>query len=113
MGTYAARLISKDVRGIRAAGRAPFRYVNKGLLATIGRARAVAAIGSWKFAGTLAWLVWAFVHIFYLIGFRNRILVMLEWAWAYVFFDRGARLITGEHLSQPSEAREEDRATPT
>ena len=71
------------------------------MLATIGRGAAVAKIGPIKASGVLAWLLWLFIHIYFLIGFRNRLIVMIHWAWLYVTFDRGARLIT-EPLKQPS-----------
>jgi NADH:ubiquinone reductase (H+-translocating) len=74
----------------------PFRYRDKGSLATIGRAAAVADFGRFRLSGFPAWMAWLLIHIFFLIGFRNRMLVILEWAWAYVTYDRGARLITGE-----------------
>ena len=80
----------------------PFRYRDKGMLATIGRGAAVAHIGPLRASGYLAWLLWLFVHIFFLIGFRNRLIVMIQWAWSYITFDRGARLITetpGEALA--------------
>ena len=70
------------------------------MLATIGRGAAVAKIGRFKASGFFAWLLWLFVHILFLIGFRNRLLVMIQWAWSYVTFDRGARLIT-EPLKEP------------
>ena len=73
----------------------PFRYRDKGSLATIGRAKAVGQIGRLQFSGFFAWWVWWIVHIAYLIGFRNRIAVMMGWAWQYFAFARGARLITG------------------
>jgi NADH dehydrogenase len=76
--------------------RRPFHYVDKGTMAVIGRAAAVAELAGFRFSGVIAWLLWCFVHIFYLIGFRNRAIVMMEWAWAYVSYERGARLITGE-----------------
>jgi NADH dehydrogenase len=72
----------------------PFRYRDRGTMATIGRAKAVAVIGGVKLSGLVAWLAWLFVHIMFLIGFRNRFLVLFEWAWAYVTWQRGARLIT-------------------
>ena len=78
----------------------PFRYVDKGMLATIGRGAAVAKVGPIKATGFVAWLLWLFVHILFLIGFRNRLVVMIQWAWSYVTFDRGARLIT-EPLKEP------------
>ena len=92
MGPVAADNVLRTLRG---EPRRPFRYRDKGMLATIGRGAAVAQLGRWKFSGYLAWLTWLFVHIFFLIGFRNRVLVMIQWAWSYVTYDRGARLITG------------------
>ena len=71
-----------------------FRYHDRGTMATIGRAAAVAVIGGVQLSGLIAWLAWLFVHIMFLIGFRNRLLVIFEWAWAYVSWQRGARLIT-------------------
>jgi NADH dehydrogenase len=88
------------VRTLRGQSRVPFRYVDKGMLATIGRGAAVAKVGPIKASGFVAWLLWLFVHILFLIGFRNRIVVMLQWAWLYFTFDRGARLIT-EPLKEP------------
>lgn len=91
MGRHVARNIIADIEG-RACQ--PFRYRNKGSLATIGRARAVADFGWLRFGGFFAWVAWLAVHIWYLIGFRNRFLVFLNWAWNYVTFRRGARIIT-------------------
>jgi NADH dehydrogenase len=93
MGRYVARLIRSDLTG---KARKPFSYRNKGSLATIGRARGVADFGTIRFSGFLAWVAWLAVHIFYLIGFRNRVLVLISWAWSYVSFRRGARIITGQ-----------------
>lgn len=73
----------------------PFRYRDKGMLAVIGRAAAVANLRHLKLSGFIAWLTWVIVHLYLLIGFRNRIIVMFEWAWAYFTYERGARLITG------------------
>jgi NADH dehydrogenase len=92
MGKHAARMIRADLEG---RPRQPFRYRDKGSLATIGRARAVANLGKVRFGGFLAWVAWLAVHIWYLIGFRNRFLVFLNWAWNYLTFRRGARIITG------------------
>ena len=100
MGTYAARTIKNDVRG---KPRKHFRYFDKGNMATIGRAAAVADIHGLRFGGFLAWMIWVFIHILYLIGFRNRVLVMIQWAWAYVGQRRSNRLITGDvdmHLTK-------------
>lgn len=80
----------------------PFQYLDKGTLATIGRAAGVADLGRLKFSGYFAWLAWLFVHIFFLIGFRNRFVVLFEWAWAYFTYQRGARLITGDIDKKPS-----------
>jgi NADH:ubiquinone reductase (H+-translocating) len=88
MGRHAGRVIA-------SGERRPFRYKDKGSLATIGRARAVADIKGLRFGGFLAWLAWLVIHIFYLIGFRNRFFVLAGWAWHYLTFRRGARIITG------------------
>ena len=88
MGRHAGRLIARGVRR-------PFVYSDKGSLATIGRARAVADIKGIRFSGFLAWFAWLAIHIFYLIGFRNRFFVLAGWAWHYLTFRRGARIITG------------------
>jgi NADH dehydrogenase len=91
MGQYAARAIRAD---LNSRSREPFRYWDKGQLAVIGRGQAVADIGRLHFGGFIAWFLWIFIHIFFLIGFRNRVLVLIEWAWAYLTYQRGARLIT-------------------
>ena len=92
-GRYVALAIAARLRG----GSLPrFHYVDKGSMAVIGRSSAVAEIGGLRLQGFVAWLAWCFVHIFYLIGFRNRFIVMFEWAWAYASYQRGARLITGD-----------------
>jgi NADH dehydrogenase len=91
-GKYVAKTIRRDLRG---EPRKPFHYLDKGLLATIGKASAVADVGGLKMSGLLAWLIWVVIHISYLIGFRNRILVMIQWAWAWLTSSRGIRLITG------------------
>jgi NADH dehydrogenase len=91
-GRYAARVIAARIAGKPAP--APFRYRDKGTLATIGRARAVADIKGLRFSGFLAWITWLFVHIFYLIGFENRVIVILRWSVSYFTRGRGSRLIT-------------------
>jgi NADH dehydrogenase len=97
-GRYVAKLIRKEVadrRDGRTANREPYRYHDKGSLATIGRAAAVAQFGKIHISGYFAWLAWLFIHLFFLIGFRNRVLVLIQWAWSYLTYERGARLITG------------------
>jgi NADH dehydrogenase len=86
-----------------------FRYHDKGSMATIGRAAAVAYAGKLRLSGFPAWLAWLFIHILFLIGFRNRLMVMIQWAWSYMTYERGARLITGDNdlpgwLSAPAKA---------
>jgi len=92
-GKATARNIARDLQG---EARKNFQYVNKGSLATIGRAAAIAQFGKIHISGFMAWLSWLFVHIFFLIGFRNRVLVLIQWAWSYFTYERGAQLITGD-----------------
>ena len=92
-GRYVARLLLGELRG---KPRVPFKYNDKGIMATIGRRRAIVQYGRLKFAGFFAWLAWLFIHVLYLIGFKNRIEVMLNWGWNYFAFSRGARLIVGK-----------------
>jgi NADH dehydrogenase len=91
-GRHVARNI---VRDLQSKPLEPFRYRDKGMMATIGRSRAVAQSGKLKLSGWLAWMAWLFVHIWFLMGVRNRIAVVFNWFWAYVTYRRGARLITG------------------
>ena len=91
-GRAVAKTIARDLRN---QPRKHFHYVDKGSLATIGRAAAVAQFRGLHISGYLAWLGWLFVHIFFLIGFRNRLIVLIQWAWSYMTYERGARLITG------------------
>ena len=91
-GAHAARNV---IRAIRGEALQPFHYRDYGNMATIGRGSAVADIGRVKASGLIAWLIWLFIHIFWLIGFRNRIAVLSEWAWSYLTFQRRVRLITG------------------
>jgi NADH dehydrogenase len=94
-GRFVARQISRSING---QPREVFSYVDKGSMATIGRKRAVAQFRGMRLSGFLAWLAWLFVHVFYLIDFRNRIVVLLDWTWAYFAYRRGSRLITGRRL---------------
>ncbi len=105
MGQFVGKLITREVRNAPSpASRTPFVYRDKGSLATIGRAKAVAAIGGFKFGGYFAWVVWSLVHIMFLISFRNRLIVMFNWAWSW-FFVRSARLITGDSNMRIDEVR--------
>ncbi|MFZ0278638.1 MAG: hypothetical protein WAL60_17145, partial [Candidatus Sulfotelmatobacter sp.] len=106
-GRYVAKLIRRHLeagapyfsRSVREGGdsdvRPTFHYVDKGSLATIGRSAAIAQFGRIHISGFMAWLAWLFVHILFLIGFQNRILVFIQWAWSYFTYERSARLITG------------------
>jgi NADH dehydrogenase len=107
---YVAAVLTNRVRGKPSPG--PFHYVDKGMLATVGRAFAIAALGPLHLWGLPGWLFWVAVHLFYLIGFRNRLLVMIQYAWAYLTFQPGARIILPaevipsqqEHITSPSVA---------
>jgi NADH dehydrogenase len=104
MGRHTARNIARSVGG---EARQPFRYVDKGSLATIGRLAGVALFGRIKLTGFMAWAAWLAVHIFFLIGFRNRLVVMMEWAIAYLTYERSARIILVPRELKPR------RKTPT
>jgi NADH dehydrogenase len=97
-GKYVAQFIQRRLRG---GDLPPFRYRDKGSLATIGRAAAVADLGWVRISGFFAWLLWLFIHILYLVQFHNRLLVLVQWAWNYLSRNRSARLITGENLLPP------------
>ena len=97
MGRNVARNIEKALRG--NDNYENFRYFDKGSMATIGRSRAIAEMGKFKLSGWLAWMGWLVVHLFFLITFRNRVAVMLNWMWSYLSYQRGARLITGRGLA--------------
>jgi NADH dehydrogenase len=92
-GKYAAKLIRNRLRNEKTK---PFRYLDKGSLATIGRNSAVAQIGPFQFSGILAWLAWLFIHLLYIVEFENRVLIAVQWAYDYFTYNRGARLITGQ-----------------
>ena len=116
-GDWIAKTIARDLQN---QSRRNFRYHDKGSLATIGRAAAVAQFGKFELSGYFAWLAWLLIHILFLIGFRNRLLVMIQWAWSYLTYERGARLITGsdqlsgwtESQSPPKDHNGETDAAP-
>jgi len=95
MGKHAARQILADLDGKQ---RVPFVYIDKGSMATIGRSAAVAQVKKLRINGWFAWLMWLTVHLFFLIGMRSRLIIFLQWAWAYISWQRGARIITGQGL---------------
>lgn len=99
-GRHAVKNIQAQIAG---RPRATFRYHHKGSMATIGRAAAVADLGVTKLSGYLAWLAWLVIHLMMLIGFKNRVLVVLQWAWSYFSYDRGSRLIHGMILPEAAE----------
>jgi len=89
-GRFLARTIRRDLQG---KSREQFHFADRGQMATIGRSRAIVEVGRLKVAGFSAWLLWLVIHIYYLTGFQNRLLVVLQWAWSYISYTRGARLI--------------------
>jgi NADH:ubiquinone reductase (H+-translocating) len=92
-GKHVAKAILADVQG---KVREDFQYFDKGQMATIGKSRAIAQVGKLKITGRLAWIAWLVIHVFYLIGFKNRIAVLSLWTWSYLFSQRGSRLILGK-----------------
>jgi len=97
------------LRALRGELPLPFRYRNKGSLSTIGRSAAVADFGRLKLSGAPAWLAWLVLHLLFLVGFRNRLIVLFQWGWSFVSYDRGARLITGPLQRDPEQPRAERR----
>jgi NADH dehydrogenase len=106
-GQYLARVLAA-----RNEGRTipPFRYRDYGLLATVGRSRAIAQFGRLHLSGLIAWVLWSVAHIYFLIGFRNRFIVALNWAWSYITFQRGSRLITGLYPHRLDDTHQSPRA---
>jgi NADH dehydrogenase len=96
-GRFVARTIRDELRG---RPRRRFVYVDRGQMATIGRSRAICDTGRLRFGGFAAWLFWLCVHIYFLVGFKNRVFVVLQWAWAYLSYGRGARLIVSRDWMQ-------------
>lgn len=99
-GRYVARQILAEARG---RPREPFRFVDKGQMATIGRSRAIAEVGRLKVHGFKAWIIWLVVHVYYLTGFKNRLFVVMQWAWSYLTFRRGARLIVNKEWREQAQ----------
>jgi NADH dehydrogenase len=101
-GYYVAKLVRSRLTG---GTLPPFKYHDKGTMATIGRARAVAMVGPVRFSGLIAWLAWLFIHLMYIVEHENRLLIFFQWAWNYLTWNRSARLITGakETVLEPNE----------
>lgn len=98
MGVYTAKVLAREIRDGKKPGeskRAPFKYLDKGIMATIGRSRAVAMSAGLQFTGTIAWMMWLFVHLLFLVGFRNKLSVFISWTYSYLTYKRGARVIYG------------------
>ena len=118
-GRFVGKVIRQEIESPAASAsetanpdsRPAFHYWNKGSLATIGRAAAVADFGKIHISGFVAWLAWLFIHIFFLIGFRNRLLVFIQWAWSYFTYERSARLITGSNYLPGWAAHQPDAAS--
>src|SRR6478736_3121560 len=106
MGKHIAKIIEAEINSsAQAAARPPFKYWDKGTMATIGRSAAVAWVGQFKFSGLLAWLAWLFIHLIFLIGFRNRLAVLFQWTYSYFSYKRSARIITYPPTETPPQAK--------
>jgi NADH dehydrogenase len=93
-GRHVAKIVEDEIDlGVGRAPHPPFKYWDKGTMATIGRSRAVAEVGRFKFSGLLAWLTWLFVHLVFLVGFRNKVSVLIQWVYSYFAYKRSARII--------------------
>ncbi len=103
-GDQAAKVILQDIAG---EPRKNFKYLDKGQMATIGKRKAIAQIGGLKVRGFLAWLIWLFIHVYYLIGFKNKLFVIWQWGYAYFTFKRGARLIVDKEWRSEKPPKDE------
>ena len=100
-GRFVAKIILADIAG---KPRKEFKYVDKGIMATVGRNKAIMKSGKWQMSGRFAWLAWLVVHIYFLTGFKNRLFVVMQWAWSYMSFRRGARLIVGKETRDQTQS---------
>ncbi len=112
MATHVARIIENDLAFPGGLKRPPFKYWDKGTMATIGRSAAVAQIGKFEFSGFIAWLAWLGIHLIFLVGFRNKASVLFQWFYSYLTYKRGARIITSGMQNQPVAAQKEVISTP-
>ena len=106
MGQFVGKVIRQDVAGVKVEERSRFEYWDKGTMATIGKAKAVADIRGWKFSGFIAWCMWSGIHLLFLIGFRSKVIVLINWLWNYLFDSKGARLITGDFKPRVTKMRD-------
>ena len=113
MGKHVAHVIRRELESEVPPARAPFKYFDKGTMATIGRSAAVAKIGRLQFSGFIAWLAWLFVHLLFLIGFRNKAAVLLQWTYSYFTYKRGARIVTRARPIQTASTRPLEVLSPT
>jgi NADH:ubiquinone reductase (H+-translocating) len=102
MGRHVAEIIETEISSPHSAKRLAFKYWDKGTMATIGRSKAVAYSGPIKLKGYIAWVAWLFVHLIFLIGFRNKLIVLMNWMYAYFAYKRGARIIIGSRSAPPA-----------
>jgi NADH dehydrogenase len=105
MGKFVAEVIKNEIDGTQTSERSAFHYHDKGSMATIGRGKALASINERTFSGFLGWLMWGLVHIMFLVGFRSKMVIMMDWAWNYLLNERGARTITGDPELKVKEVR--------
>ena len=106
MATHAARIIENELAFAGAVARPPFKYWDKGTMATIGRSAAVAQVGRFEFSGFCAWLAWLVIHLIFLVGFRNKTAVLFQWFYSYITYKRGARIVINAAVSPPKDAKE-------
>jgi NADH dehydrogenase len=112
MAKHVARIIENDLEFPGKSPRPPFKYWDKGTMATIGRSAAVAQIGKFEFSGFIAWLAWLGVHLIFLVGFRNKLAVLIQWFYSYITYKRGARIITSGMQTKPAAAPKETILVP-
>ena len=105
MGRFVAQIISSEVMESKEYSRPAFKYQDKGSMATIGRGKALASISGRTFSGFFGWMMWGLVHIMFLVGFRSKMVVMMDWIWNYLAHERGARAITGDPQMRVKEVR--------
>jgi NADH dehydrogenase len=96
MGNFVAEVITQDIDGASVVHRSSFHYKDKGSMAAVSRGKALASIGNVTLGGFIGWVMWGFIHVMFLVGFRTKVVVMFDWIWNYIGHERGSRLITGD-----------------